>query len=139
MFRRVNWRLWSGLLLNVAAFVSYFAFFVRFPVMRDVPWASLLLFAGAIALLVSGLRRATGRRIVAWTVTVLGVGVFAFFCFAIFVATKMLPASTGAPAVGTRAPDFALLDTGRKPVALTQMLAAPGTKGVVLIFYRGYW
>ena len=37
------------------------------------------------------------------------------------------------------APDFVLLDISRKPVALAQLLAAPSNKGVVLIFYRGYW
>jgi hypothetical protein len=139
MSRRVNWPLWSGLLLSIAAFLSYFALFVRFPITRDVPWASLILFAIAIVLLVLGLRRAVGRRVVAWVVTVVGVGIAAFFCFAVFVATRMLPASTGAPAVGAKAPDFVLLDTTRKPVALAQLLAAPGNKGVVLIFYRGYW
>jgi hypothetical protein len=139
MPHRFNWPLWSGFVLSVAAFVSYFLFFIRFPVTRDVPWASLILFAMAVLLLVRGIRRATGRRIVAWIVTVLGIAICAFFCFAIFIGAKMLPASAHAPAIGSRAPGFVLLDTNRKPVALAQLLAQPAIKGVILIFYRGYW
>ena len=137
--KRFNWPLWTGFALSIAAFLSYFFFFIRFPSTRDVPWPTLLLFAVAIALLVAGFPRATGRRIVAWIVTVLGVGIAAFFCFAVFVGSRQLPASEGAPAVGTKAPDFILLDTNRHPVALAKLLAAPGNKGVLLIFYRGYW
>ena len=125
--------------LVVAAFFSYFDFFVRFPVTRDVPWISVILFAIAIALLIIGLRRAAGRRIIAWIVTVLGVLIVAFFCFAVFIGAKMLPSSSKAPGIGTKAPDFVLLDTNRHPVALAQLLAAPGNRGVILIFYRGYW
>lgn len=139
MSSRFNWPLWSGFSLSVAAFVSYFLIFVRFPVTRDVAWPSLILFAIAVVLLVSGIRRATGRRVVAWMVTILGVAICAFFCFAMFIGAKLLPASASAPAIGTRAPGFVLLDTNRRPVALAQLLAEPATKGVILIFYRGYW
>lgn len=136
---RFNWQLWTGLALSIVAFASYFAFFARFPVTRDTPFPSLLLFAVAIALLVIGLRRATTRRPLAWLVTIVGLAVSVSFCFVIFVGTKILPASTNAPSVGTKAPDFVLLDTARKPVTLSQLLVAPGNKAVVLIFYRGYW
>ena len=139
MNRRLNVPLWMGFVLSIAAFISYFAFFLRFPITRDFPWLSLILFAIAIVLLIAGLRRATGRRIVAWIVTILGIGIAAFFCLAVFVATKQLPQSAGAPAVGAKVPDFSLLDINRKPVALSQLLGAPGNKAVVLIFYRGYW
>jgi peroxiredoxin len=63
----------------------------------------------------------------------------AFFTFGTLVVTRMLPASHGAPAVGQKAPEFTLPDTNHQSVALSQLLAAPGSKGVVLIFYRGYW
>jgi hypothetical protein len=139
MSRRFNWLLWSGFALSVIAFFSYMVFFVRFPITRDVPWVSLILFAIAIMLMIAGLRRETGRRILAWIVTVLGILIAVFFCFGTLVATRMLPPSLGAPGVGTKAPDFVLLDTNRHPVALAQLLAAPGNKGVILIFYRGYW
>ena len=139
MNRRWNWPLWSGLALSLVAFVTYFAFFLRFPVTRDFPLPSLILFAIAIVLLIAGLRRAQHRRPLAWIVTVLGIAIAAFFCMAVFVATKQLPDAKTAVAVGAKAPDFALLDISRKPVALSQLLAAPANKGVVLIFYRGYW
>src|SRR3954454_4207490 len=139
MSPRFNWRLWSGFALGVVAFASYFAFFIRFPVTRDVPWVTLILFVIAIVLLVSGLRKAAGRRILAWIVTVLGIGVCAFFCVAVLIGPKILPPSTNAPAIGAKAPDFVLLDTNRRPVSLAQLLAEPGTKGAILIFYRGYW
>jgi hypothetical protein len=137
--KRLNWPLWSGFLLSIAAFATYFLVFINFPTTRDIPWPSLLLFAIAIVLLVIGLRRATKRKPLAWIVTVLGIGVAAFFCFAVLIAGGQLPASAGAPGVGTKAPDFVLLDTNRQPVALAQLLAAPSNKGVILIFYRGYW
>jgi peroxiredoxin len=50
-----------------------------------------------------------------------------------------MPASPAAPAVGAKAPDFTLPDTNNRPVTLAQLLAAPGSKGVILVFYRGYW
>ena len=137
--KRINWPLWSGFLLSVAAFATYFLVFVNFPSTRDVPWPSLLLFAIAIVLLIIGLRRATARRPLAWIVTILVIGVASFFCFAVLIAGRQLPASETAIGVGAKAPDFVLLDTNRKPVALAQLLAAPSNKGVVLIFYRGYW
>jgi drug/metabolite transporter (DMT)-like permease len=139
MKSRFNWQLWSGFALSAFAFATYFAFFIRFPVTRDVPFPTLSLFAIAIVLLVVGMRRAQRFRPLAWIVTILGVAVAAFFCFAVFIGSRQLPVSETAIAVGAKAPDFALLDINRKPVALTQLLAAPPNKGVVLIFYRGYW
>jgi drug/metabolite transporter (DMT)-like permease len=139
MNRRFNWQLWFGFALSVVAFATYFAFFILFPATRDFPWPSLLLFAIAIVLLIVGLRLAQRRRPLAWIMTLLGIGIAAFFCFAIFIGSKQIPASETAIAVGAKAPDFALLDSHRKPVALAQLLAAPSNKGVVLVFYRGYW
>ena len=139
MNRRFNWQLWCGFALSVVAFASYFAFFIRFPTTRDFPFPSLILFVIAIVLLIIGLRSAHRRRPLAWIVTILGIGVAAFFCFAVFVGSKQLPVSETAVAVGAKAPDFVLLDINRKQVALAQLLAAPSNKGVVLIFYRGYW
>ena len=70
MSPRFNWQLWSGFALSVAAFASYFLFFIRFPITRDMPWVTLILFVIAIVLLVIGLRKAAGRRVLAWIVTI---------------------------------------------------------------------
>jgi len=146
--RRFNWPLWAGFLLTFLTFFSYFAVFVWYPVTRDFPWANLLLFAVAAVLLFVGVRRAfaSDRRrskIVAAIVTTLGVVVIAFFLFAYFVVGRWLPASTGAPQVGQKAPEFTLADTSGKQVSLNELLTTPingnAPKGVLLIFYRGYW
>ncbi|HEX9160192.1 MAG TPA: hypothetical protein VF980_00685 [Thermoanaerobaculia bacterium] len=138
--RRLNWPLWTGLALSVVAFISYFTFFVRFPVTRDVPWANFVLFAIAILLLVVGTRRAwlAGRRFRGLAIGILGLVVFVFFALVVTVGTKMLPPAQGAPRVGQKAPDFTLLDTSGKQVALSQLLAS-SPRGVMLVFYRGYW
>jgi hypothetical protein len=136
--RRFNWPLWAGLLLSVVAVVSYAFFFYRFPITRDVPWVSYILFAAAIALLIAGVRRAPGRKIVAIIVAVIGVGLAAFFVVSVTVGSRV-PTGANVPAVGAKAPGFTLPDASGKPVALAQLLAEPGAKGVLLIFYRGYW
>ncbi|HET7435328.1 MAG TPA: hypothetical protein VFN10_11530 [Thermoanaerobaculia bacterium] len=145
--RRFNWPLWTGFLLAIAAFISYFAFFARFPVTRDVPWVNLILFAAALVLLFTGVRRAlhTGafRTVVAVLLGILGTGIAAAFIFFTFYFSRQLPASLGAPAVGTVAPAFTLPDLAGKPTSLAQLLSEPvggrTPKGVLLVFYRGYW
>jgi hypothetical protein len=133
---RWNGPLWSGFALSVVAFISYFYFFSRFPVTRDVPWASVLLFVAAMALLVRGVLRAN-RKIFASIVAVLGALVFVFFGLAVTVLSKV-PASHNAPKVGQKAPEFTLLDANRHPVALASVVAS-APRGVLLVFYRGYW
>jgi len=146
--RRFNWPLWLGFVLSVVGVFSYLAVFVWYPVTRDFPWANLLIFALAAVLLFDGMRRAfaSDRRrskIVAGIVTTLGVVVIALFRVGFFVGGRALPASKGAPQVGQKAPDFTLNDTGGKAVSLNELLSTPinGTppKGVLLVFYRGYW
>lgn len=149
--RRFNWPLWLGFLLSIAAFFTYFAVFVQFPVTRDFPWANLVLFVIAGLLLFLGIRRGfasdrphpTRSKIVTSIVGLLSLVVFAFFVFVIFVAARWLPASTGAPHVGQKAPDFTLSDTNGKQVSLNELLSSPihgsAPKGVLLVFYRGYW
>lgn len=136
MKSRFNWPLWAGLLLAIVAFISYFAFFARFELTRDVPWTAFILFAIAAALLVSGWRRAA-RKIVPSIVAGLGLFVVAFFTYAVTAGSKGLPSSSGAPAVGTKAPDFILRDTNNRSLALSEVLSR--SNGVVLVFYRGHW
>ena len=149
--RRFNWPLWVGFVLTLAAFFTYFSVFVWFPATRDFPWANLVLFVLAGVLLFMGVRRGfapdrahpTRSKIVTSIVALLSLAVFAFFVFAIFIAARWLPASTGAPHVGQRAPDFTLSDTTGRQVSLNELLTSPingnAPKGVLLVFYRGYW
>ena len=149
--RRLNWPLWVGFLLTLAAFMTYFSVFVWYPATRDFPWANLLIFAIAAVFLVMGLRRGfasdrphpTRSKIVTSIVGLLSLAVAAFFVFAVFVAARWLPASDGAPQVGERAPHFTLPDTNGNQVSLTQLLSTPvnglAPKAVLVVFYRGYW
>src|SRR5215213_1165064 len=149
--RRLNWPLWVGFLLTLASFLSYFFIFVRFPVTRDFPWANLVLFLIAAVLLFAGIRRGfaaarphpTRSKIVSSIASLLGFAVIGLFVFAMFVSARWLPPSTGAPQVGQRAPEFTLPDTTGKSVSLSELLSQPingsAPKGVLLVFYRGYW
>ena len=151
ILRRINWPLWVGLLLTIASFSSFFFIFVRFPITRDFPWANFVLFAIAAVLLFLGLRRGFApdrphplrSKIVSVLVTVVGVLVIGLFAFAYFVGGRMLPASKGAPQVGQRAPEFTLPDSTGKQVSLNELMTSPingkAPRGVLLIFYRGYW
>ena len=151
--RKPNWPLWAGFLTALIAFVSYFLFFFQFPITRDFPWANFLLFGLAAVLLAVGLRRAfalpssyrgkvSGPILATLSAAVLGV-----FCYAILVESRDLPAASGAPKVGQKAPQFSLTDTNGKPVSLAALLLSPlaqsgpgpAPKGVLLVFYRGYW
>ena len=149
--RRFNWPIWAGFLLCLIAFVSYFSVFVWFPVTRDFPWANLVLFAIGAALLVVGIGRAFAAdrshprrsKIVGAILATLSVAVFGFFILATFIIARRLPASLSAPQISQKAPDFTLSDTNGKPTALSELLASPvngkSPKGVLLVFYRGYW
>ena len=149
--RRINWSLWAGFVLTIAAFLTYFFVFVQFPVTRDFPWANLLIFVVALVFIFAGVRRgfASDRphpirsKIVTSIVATLSVVILGLFVFTIFVAGRWLPASKGAPQVGQRAPDFSLPDTNGNQVSLNQLLTSPvngsAPKGVLLVFYRGYW
>jgi len=149
--RRRNWHLWLGFLLCLVGFVSYLPL-ARFPLTRDVPWVSYLFFAAGLFSLGIGLSRAFGRpeqfrgKILAPVLSLLGLLVVGMFCFFIFHAAKQLPRSARSPQVGQRAPDFSLLDANKETVTLAALLTTPllagsqkAPKGVLLIFYRGYW
>lgn len=146
---RFNWQIWAGFLLTLVAAFSYTLIFVRWPVTRDFPWVNLLLFGIALALVVVGVRRAfaTDRgplsKIGSSILAILSVGILSLFIFGAFIMARRLPPSHGAPQVGQKAPDFRLADTNNKMVSLSELLSTPikgaTPKGVVLIFYRGYW
>jgi hypothetical protein len=147
--KKINWPLWSGFVISAFALSSYLFLFVNWPVTRDFPWANLALFMMAAPFLVAGLRRAfaPGRRtfgkIIAGIITGICALSLALFLFGFFVAGRSLPPSNAAPQVNQKAPEFSLKDTSNKPVSLSELMAQPlngrPPKGVLLVFYRGYW
>jgi hypothetical protein len=147
--KRINWQIWTGFVLSLFAALSYAFVFARWAITREFPWANLVLFAIAFVFLFFGLRRAfkPDKRIVSKIFSSLaaafGVLLLAALLFMIYVMGSWLPASAGAPQLGQKAPDFTLTDTNDKPVTLAQLLTEPFNnqppKGVLLIFYRGYW
>jgi hypothetical protein len=148
--RRWNWNLWAGFLFCLVGFAS-FPLFARFPVTRDVPWVNFLFFAIGLGFLVFGLKRALRHpeqyrgKVVGPILATLSLLVVGFFGFIVFYMTRQLPASADAPRVGQKAPEFVLPDTNNQLVSLASLLSSPlanaqaPPKGVVLIFYRGYW
>jgi hypothetical protein len=147
MTRSRNFLPLAGFLVCVAAFLSYPLFFARFPVTRDIPWASWLLFALGLVLAGMGIRRAYRSperyrgRIAGPVLGVLGLAVAVLFFLTVEVYSRQLPPSTTAPHVGQKAPDFTLPDAQGKRVRLDELLRTPAPAGswVLLIFYRGYW
>ena len=147
--KRINWPLWLGLILSIFSFLSYPFIFANWETTRDFPWVNIPLFILALALLFFGLRRAFApdrrllSKIVAPVVTTISLLIMAMFIFTAFIASRWLPASAGAPQVNQKAPEFTLPDTGNKPVSLAELLSQPinnqPPKGVLLVFYRGYW
>lgn len=147
--KKFNWQIWLGFLITLFAFVSYPFIFIEWSITRDFPWLNLLLFAVALVFLFIGIRRAFKperrriSKIVAPILATLSVLIIAFFIFIAFVESRWLPASQAAPAVGQKAPDFTLVDTNNNSITLPELLSRPinnkPPKGVLLIFYRGYW
>ncbi len=150
MKRRWNAPLWAGFLVVLAAPVTYLTVFVRFPVTRDFPWATLLIFCAGLALIGFGLRRAFREpqiyreKVSGSIVMTAGVALFGLFLVSLFYTMRQLPPSNGAPRVGQKAPDFTLPDTEGNPVTLSRFfepaaVSGAGARAALLIFYRGYW
>jgi hypothetical protein len=142
MKRQWNWLLWFGFVVAVAGLLSY-GFFARFPITRDFPWVNLLLFGVGGGLLIVGLFRAFGRpelyrgKISGSILTAIALFLFGLFSYEVFYVLRQVPLSAHAPRIGEKAPDFMLLDQNEQPVGLGDLLS--GSRGVVLIFYRGFW
>jgi fumarate reductase subunit C len=154
MKRFWNWRLWSGFGLSLVGLVGYV---VLFSLTYEVLWPlvpSVLLLAVAAMLLISGLRRAFREpqsyrgKVSGPILSILAVVVLAAFIFVTHATYKAVPSARNAPKVGQHAPEFVLVDSRGQKTSLAQMLAAPitdstgatrATKGVLVVFYRGYW
>ena len=144
-----NWQIWAGFLLTFAGLLSFPLFFVYFPATRDFPWANLVLIAVSLLLLFWGIKRAFGAgrskksKALASVLLILSLAPIGLFLFSAFILAKQLPQSSGAPKVGQKAPEFTLADSSGKQVSLAELLSTPikgkEPKGVLLVFYRGYW
>src|SRR5205814_7482538 len=156
--RRLNWPIWLGLLLSFFAFFSYPLIFVNWATTRVFPWANLILFAIADVFIVIGVMRAflPERRILSKIVGAVGAVlsglVLIGFIFVAFIAPRQLPASANAPQLGQQAPPLTLTDINNTQTSLSDLLSQPipsdraelvssarPPKGLLLIFYRGYW
>src|SRR5258708_4057552 len=146
-----NWRLWVGFALSLVALLGYVFVFLT---TRDVFWASVALFVLAGWLLVTGLMRAFKQpqcyrgRIAGPILTMSSVVIVGLFALLSYTVTKSFPLAHNAPKVGQKAPQFTVVDSSGKATSLAQLLAEPiadasgvarPPKGVLLVFYRGYW
>lgn len=157
--KRWNWRLWAGFGLSIGALAGYV--FLETTVgwsdrasSRALLWPALLLFVVAALLLVSGLKRRSREpefyrgKIAGPLLTTLSVLIFALFGFTVYQVLRAFPDANNAPQVGQRAPEFSLVDANGQNFTLAQLLSTPitdsggaarETKGVLVLFYRGYW
>ncbi|HEX4664702.1 MAG TPA: hypothetical protein VH196_09925 [Terriglobales bacterium] len=143
-----NWRLWVGFVLVL---VAPFCYFSLFETTRAALWISVALIVLAIVLLVGGLRRAFTAsesyrgKIAGPILATLALVVVGVFGWATYAMHSAYAEAHNAPRVGDKAPEFALMDGSGRKVTMAELLAAPlptgpsKTRGVMLVFYRGYW
>ncbi len=146
--RRRNVAIWLGLLLTVLGPLSGALEFVGFPA-APLTWISLALPFIGVLLVVIGLWRAFAQaeifrgKVAGSIIAVVSVLLLAGSIKLFSIARQLPPQSAGAPRAGQRVPDFTLPDSDGHLVSLSQLIsgsagsAAP--KGVLLVFYRGYW
>ena len=143
MKRRRNILNGAGFAVILVAFVSYIPFFALFPSTRDVPWANYLLFLIGGALIAVGVRRAfrdsehNRGKISGSVLTALSVLLFALFVVSVTYYSKQIPSAETALGVSREAPPFVLADTAGKEISSADLLR--DHRGLVLVFYRGYW
>ena len=143
MKRRRNILNWAGFGVILVAFVSYIPFFALFPSTRDVPWANYLLFLIGGALIAVGVRRAFRDpehyrgKITGSILTGLSALLFALFVVSVTYYSKQIPSAETALGVSREAPPFVLADTAGKEISSADLLR--DHRGLVLVFYRGYW
>ena len=132
---------WMGLLITLVGFLSYFLYFYQFPATRDFPVVNLPIVALGVAFTASGCwsvfkhgHRSLGKALAGLSL-LLSLGVGGLLIFYVFYYSYQLPASVGAPALETAAPDFTLLDQSGKEVSLSELRG----KKVIIDFYRGNW
>lgn len=143
--RQRNWAPWIAVLVALAALLSNAGFFLGFPGQRAIPWLSVALAIAALVCAAVGIMRAFrqqqvyGGKVSSSILGVLSLLICGLVAIAA-VTSRALPLATNAPQVGQKVPDFTLADTNGKQISLAQLLGTPpAPKGVLLVFYRGYW
>jgi len=146
-----NWRPWASFGLSVGALVGY-VFWVNET--RAAFWPALLLFMAAAVLLFSGWKRRSREpelyrgKIAGYVLTTLSALILGLFGFVAYQVSRTFPDAKNAPRIGQRAPEFSLVDANGNNFTLAQLLSNPianpggaarATKGVLVVFYRGYW
>jgi hypothetical protein len=130
---RRNHLAWFGALLSVAALISYFAFFARFPFLRDTAWLNLLGVAVGLGLSLW----AFSRKRSLWSAAglVLSMACATALIGYVHFLSNQLPDAGLALSVGEVAPAFELLDQHGETVRLADFAGS----SVALVFYRGFW
>lgn len=146
-----NWQPWAGFGLSIGGLAGYVLLVNE---TRAVFWPALLLFAVAALLLFSGLKGRSreselhGGKIAGYVLTSLSVLILGLFGFLVYEVSKVFPEAKNSPQIGQRAPQFSLVDANGENFTLAQLLSTPitnsgsaarATKGVLVVFYRGYW
>jgi hypothetical protein len=141
--RRRNILNWAGFSVTLVAFVSYIPFFALFPATRDVPWANYLLFLIGGALIAVGVRRAfrdpehNRGKISGSILAALSAVLFALFVASVTYYSTQIPSAETALGVSRKAPQFVLANTAGTKISSSDLLK--DHRGLVLVFYRGYW
>jgi hypothetical protein len=141
--RRRNLLNWLGFAIILVAFLSYIPFFALFPATRDIPWVNYLLFLIGGALIGVGVNRAFRDpeqyrgRISGSVLAAVSALLFAFFVVTVTYLSKQIPSADTALGVSRQAPPFVLADTAGNAISSADLLR--GHRGLVLVFYRGYW
>jgi hypothetical protein len=140
--------LWLGLLITIAGVLSNWLYFLGLPGQEIFPWINVLVPAAGLVVLLVAVRRAfvspetSGGKILAPVFAIFSAVVFAGSVWGLHHA-RDIPAASGAPRVGEKAPDFTLADEDGQATSLSQLLDSTGKaqlpKAVLLVFYRGFW
>lgn len=120
-------------LVSVLGLVSYFTVFYQFPVLRDIPWANLLILVGGLGLAIW----AVVRRVSMWSIAgaVFSAACSCLFVWYIFGLSAVALDDSGIARVGEQVPALALQNHDGE---ITDLATYAGSK-VLLVFYRGYW
>ena len=143
MKRRRNILNWAGFAIVLVALMSYIPLFALFPATRDIPWANYLLFLIGGVVLAVGVKRAFGDpehyrgKISGSILASLSILLIAFFVVGVTYFSKQIPSAETALRVNQKAPPFVLVDAAGKQVSSADLLK--DHRGLVLVFYRGYW